>query len=381
VIIFGNLQKMSLKKPDNKKFTSQLLKWNKEKNTRQMPWKGEKDPYKIWLSEIILQQTRVEQGLNYYNRFIETFPSIHDLANAKDERVFKLWEGLGYYTRCRNLLHTARFISKELKGKFPDTYEDIKNLKGIGPYTAAAISSFAFNLPYAVIDGNVFRLLARFFGIDTATDTTAGKNKFSALAGELLDKKLPGIYNQAIMDFGAVICKPAAPLCLTCTLKKNCAAFLQNKVDKLPVKEKKISIRKRFFYYIIFEYKNKIAVRQRTDKDIWQQLFEFHLIETKKETGNRLLLKKMEKDGLLIKDEYEVKSFSSLIKQQLSHQLITGRFITLLVKQKPKIAAEMKWVSKSSLKKYAFPQFINQYLSIDNKQLTTGNRQFAKAND
>lgn len=333
-----------------------------------MPWKGERDPYKIWLSEIILQQTRVEQGLNYYNRFIETFPSIHDLANAKDERVFKLWEGLGYYTRCRNLLHTARFIDKELKGKFPDKYDDIKNLKGIGPYTAAAISSFAFNLPYAVVDGNVFRVLARFFGIAAATDTAEGKNKFTALANELLDKKFPGIYNQAIMDFGAVVCKPAAPLCLTCSLKKDCAAFLQNKVDMLPVKEKKISIKKRFFYYIIFEYKNKVAIRQRTGKDIWQQLFEFMLIEKNKETGYKQLLKKAEQEGLLIKHEYKVKSVSPVIKQQLSHQLISGCFITLAVKQKPQITEQMKWVSKSSLKKYAFPQFINQYLSIDNGQ-------------
>lgn len=331
-----------------------------------MPWKGERDPYKIWLSEIILQQTRVEQGLNYYNRFIETFPSVHDLAGAKDEKVFKLWEGLGYYTRCRNLLHTARFIAKELKGKFPDKYDDIKNLKGIGPYTAAAISSFAFNLPYAVVDSNVFRVLARFFGIGTATDTAEGKNKFNALANELLDKKFPGIYNQAIMDFGAVVCKPAAPLCLTCALKKNCAAFLQNKVDKLPVKEKKVSVKKRFFYYIIFEYKNKVAIRQRTGKDIWQQLFEFMLIENSKETDYKQLLKKSEQEGLLTKNEYKVKSVSPVIKQQLSHQSINGCFITLAVKQKPKITEPMKWVSKSSLKKYAFPQFINQYLSIDN---------------
>jgi A/G-specific adenine glycosylase len=368
VTIFENLQKMSLQKPDKKRFTPLLLKWNKDKNTRQMPWKGEKDPYKIWLSEIILQQTRVEQGLNYYNRFIATFSSIHDLANAKDEKVFTLWEGLGYYTRCRNLLHTARFISKELKGKFPDNYDDIKNLKGIGPYTAAAISSFAFNLPYAVVDGNVFRVLARFFGINTATDTTEGKNKFTALANELLDKKLPGIYNQAIMDFGAVICKPAAPLCLICTLKKHCAAFLQNNVDKLPVKEKKISIKKRFFYYLIFEHKNTVAIQQRTEKDIWQQLFEFKLIETNTETGYKQILKKIEKEGLLIRNEYEVKSVSPVMKQQLSHQLIKGRFITLTVTKKPAAGKGMKWVLKSSLKKYAFPQFINQYLSIDNKQ-------------
>jgi len=182
------------------RFASLLLKWNKEKNDRQMPWKGEKDPYKIWLSEIILQQTRVEQGLSYYNAFIKTFPDVHKLAKAPDAKVFKLWEGLGYYTRCRNLLITARFISKEKKGVFPDSYETIKELKGIGPYTAAAISSFAFNLPHAVVDGNVFRVLARVFGIATPTDTTEGKKMFTALAEELLDRKQPGLYNQAIMQ-------------------------------------------------------------------------------------------------------------------------------------------------------------------------------------
>ena len=196
-----------------------------------MPWKGEKDPYRIWLSEIILQQTRVEQGLSYYNNFIRTFPDIHKLAKAQDTTIFKLWEGLGYYTRCRNLIATARYISKELKGKFPSSYEDILALKGIGPYTAAAISSFAFNLPHAVVDGNVFRVLARIFGIDIPVDSAAGKNFFTILANELLDAKQPGLFNQAIMDFGAVQCKPAAPLCTTCVFKKTCAAFLQNKIN------------------------------------------------------------------------------------------------------------------------------------------------------
>lgn len=204
-----------------------------------MPWKGEKDPYKIWLSEIILQQTRVEQGLSYYNNFIKTFPDIQQLAKAKDEKIFKLWEGLGYYTRCRNLIASARFVAKEKKGKFPDSYEEIKALKGVGPYTAAAISSFAFNLPHAVVDGNVFRVLARVFGIDKPTDTTEGKKYFTQLAEELLDKKRPGLYNQAIMDFGAMICKPASPLCATCCFKKHCIAFQRDRINELPVKEKK----------------------------------------------------------------------------------------------------------------------------------------------
>jgi A/G-specific adenine glycosylase len=344
------------------KFAPLLLKWNKEKNNRQMPWKGEKDPYKIWLSEIILQQTRVNQGLGYYNAFIKKFPDVHKLAKAPDEMVFKLWEGLGYYTRCRNLIATARYISKELKGKFPSVYEDIKGLKGIGPYTAAAISSFAFNLPYAVVDGNVFRVLARIFGIDKPIDSTEGKKFFSLLAEELLDKKQPGLYNQAIMDFGAVVCKPATPLCSTCVFKKHCIAFLQNKINTLPVKEKKILIRKRWFYYLVLEYKNEIAIRQRTEKDIWQDLYEFPLIEADGEIDKKKILQVAEKKKWLIKKNYELLTISPLFKQQLSHQLIVGQFIKIKLKKKSNPYREWVWVSKNKAGKYAFPQFINQYL-------------------
>ncbi|MBP6214808.1 MAG: A/G-specific adenine glycosylase [Chitinophagaceae bacterium] len=346
-----------------KTFVPTLLRWNKEKNTRQMPWKGEKDPYKIWLSEIILQQTRVEQGLNYYNNFIKTFPDIHKLAKAADEKVFKLWEGLGYYTRCRNLLVTARYISKVLKGKFPDNYEDIRKLKGVGPYTAAAISSFAFNLPYAVVDGNVFRVLARIFGITVPIDSTDGKKYFATLADNLLDKKQPGFYNQAIMDFGAVVCKPVAPLCLNCGFKKFCSAFINNKINELPVKEKKISIKKRWFYYLVLEYKNEIAIRQRIEKDIWQDLYEFPLIETEKEIDKKNILKQAEKNKWVHKGNYELLAVSPLFKQQLSHQLIAGQFIKLKLKGKHDPAINWIWVTKSRIGKFAFPRFINQYLN------------------
>lgn len=347
--------------PKNK-FAPLLLKWNKEKNTRQMPWKGEKDPYKIWLSEIILQQTRVEQGLNYYNNFIKIFPDVHKLAKAADEKVFKLWEGLGYYTRCRNLLTTARYVSKELKGKFPADYEKIKSLKGIGPYTAAAISSFAFNLPHAVVDGNVFRVLARIFGVDTATDTAEGKKLFTSLSEELLDKKQPGIYNQAIMDFGAVICKPAAPLCTTCIFKKTCVAFLTNKVNELPVKEKKITIKKRWFYYLVFEHNNDVAIQQRTVKDIWQNLYQFPLIEANADTGIKNIIQQATKKNWLVKNDYELLSISPLFKQQLSHQLIAGQFIRVKLKKRTKENNDWVWLTKNKIAKYAFPQFINQYL-------------------
>ncbi len=342
-------------------FVRLLLKWNRDQNTRQMPWKGEKDPYKIWLSEIILQQTRVEQGLNYYNNFIRIFPDIYKLAAAKDEKIFKLWEGLGYYTRCRNLIATARYIVKEQKGIFPDNYETIKTLKGIGPYTAAAISSFAFNLPHAVVDGNVFRVLARVFGISTPTDSPEGKKIFTTLAGELLDKKQPGIYNQAIMDFGAVVCKPLAPLCSNCVFNKTCFAFLNDQVASLPVKEKRTRIRKRWFYYFVLEYGNEIAIRQRQAKDIWQQLYEFPLLEMEQASGIKTILQQAQKKKWLIKKDEPV-LVSPLFKQQLSHQLINGKFILVRVQQRPRVKNDWIWVTRKKIDKHAFPQFIRQYL-------------------
>lgn len=345
-----------------KKFTSLLLKWNEENNTRQMPWKGEKDPYKIWLSEIILQQTRVEQGLNYYNKFIKTFPDIHKLANAAETKVFKLWEGLGYYVRCRNIIVTARYISKELKGEFPDTYEKIKSLKGIGPYTASAIASFAFDLPYAVVDGNVFRVLSRFFGINKPIDSTKGKSFFSELANELLNKKRSAVYNQAIMDFGAVVCKPALPLCAKCVFNKKCVAYLHGTVNELPVKEKKINIKKRWFYYLVMEYQNMVIIQQRTTKDIWRQLYEFPLVEVANKTSQSKILQQVERKRWLKNKSYEVLDISPLLKQKLSHQLIYGQFIKVKLKIKPTLKTDWRWIFKNKIGNYPFPMFINQYL-------------------
>lgn len=346
------------------KFATLLMKWNREKNYRHMPWKGEKDPYKIWLSEIILQQTRVEQGLDYYNRFVKAFPDINKLANAPDKKVMKMWEGLGYYSRCRNLLTTARLISKNYKGKFPETYESIKALKGVGVYTASAISSFAFNLPYAVVDGNVYRVLARVFGIKTATDTTGGKKYFNALAIELLDKKQPGVYNQSIMDFGATICKPISPECSSCCFKKNCYAFINNVVDQLPVKEKKIVIRHRWFYYFLLEYKNEIFIQQRTEKDIWLSLYQFPLIEEKKRLSALQILKLAKK----IKVAFNEATISPLYTQQLSHQKINAFFVALKLKQKPSHFKNGILVSQSQLKRFAFPGIIREFLKSINKR-------------
>lgn len=362
----------NMKKTGKKKaatgFSTLLLKWNKDENRREMPWKGEKDPYKIWLSEIILQQTRVDQGLAYYERFIKRFPTIKDLAAAPDTAVFKLWEGLGYYSRCRNLLVTARYIANERNGVFPDTYDDIKALKGIGPYTAAAISSFAYNLPYAVVDGNVFRVLSRIFGIATPIDSTEGKKYFTQLADELLDRELPGLYNQAIMDFGAIVCKPALPLCPTCVFNKQCKAFLENKVNDLPVKEKKISIKKRWFYYLVIEHKGKLAIRQRTGKDIWNQLYEFPVIETTAEQETNDLLELAEHQQWLPAKKYSLAFISPLFKQQLSHQLIAGRFISVQIEKPGKLPEGTAWVSRKEMAEYPFPKFINQFLEKRDSQ-------------
>jgi A/G-specific adenine glycosylase len=346
--------------PLKKSFRKDLLNWNKTKNKREMPWKGEKDPYKIWLSEIILQQTRVQQGLEYYNRFIETFPGIQNLASAKDAQVFKLWEGLGYYSRCSNLLDTARIITKEKKAKFPESYEDLKKLKGIGTYTAAAISSFAFNKPHAVVDGNVFRVLSRVFGIEKAIDSTDGKKFFSTLANELIDKKNPGTYNQAIMDFGAVVCKPA-PECNACIFQKKCFAFLNNKIAGLPIKQKKQSIKKRWLYYLVLMHKGKVAIRQRAQKDIWKQLYEFPMIEAPGPMNQASIIREAGKRVYFKNGKFKVNGELFSSKQQLSHQLIQAGFIQLQINEKPLIS-EWIWVRPATLHAYSFPRVIRRYI-------------------
>jgi A/G-specific adenine glycosylase len=353
---------------EKKYFTKKLLQWNKNSNRRLMPWKGEKDPYKIWLSEIILQQTRVDQGWGYYNRFVQTFASVNELAAAADNKVFKLWEGLGYYSRCKNLLATARVIVKDYQGIFPAQYEDILKLKGVGPYTAAAIASFAFNLPYAVVDGNVFRVLSRFFGNATPIDSTTGKKVFALLANELLDKKEPGLYNQAIMDFGATVCKPQLPLCPTCPLHKKCVSFIKQITEILPVKEKKVIQKKRWFYYVVAVYGNKVLVHKRSAKDIWENLYEFVLYErTKAITINRL--KKLPGLKQIANEhEYTIKSISGVFRQKLTHQVIEGRFVTVIL-QCPPLLNGYKLVSLKQLAKVPFPKFITTFLKDKNVSL------------
>jgi len=340
------------------RFVQKLLKWNKESNARKMPWKGEKDPYKIWVSEIILQQTRVEQGLKYYQNFIKAFPEVGAIAKAPTEKVFKLWEGLGYYARCRNLIDTAKFISKDLQGVFPKDYSSILQLKGVGQYTASAIASFAYNLPHAVLDGNVFRVLARIFNIETPIDSTTGKKYFSELAQNILPEQKAGEYNQAIMDFGALICKPY-PECKTCFFTTYCKAYLNGKQDLLPIKTKKTKIKERWLNYFIVRYMDQVLIRKRSSNDIWQQLFEFVLIETDK-------FYKQEKLLVLYRKQYNITgSQNSLLytsKQKLSHQLINFSFHEIELKKKESIVG-FTWVKLHDLKRYAFPKSLQELVT------------------
>jgi len=306
-------------------FTKNLLAWF-ETNDRPLPWKGEKNPYYIWLSEIILQQTRVEQGLPYFERFKATFPTVFDLAKASSDKVMKLWEGLGYYSRARNLHFTAKFIAEELNGIFPNTHSAILGLKGVGPYTAAAIASFAFDLPHAVVDGNVFRVLSRVFGIETPIDTTQGKKQFNQLADILLAKKMPAIYNQAIMDFGATQCTPTNPDCANCPMQKNCIAFNNKLIDKLPVKSKKIKKRNRFFNYLVCKREETLILNKRTKKDIWLNLYDFPLIETTALLDEPSLTKHADFQQIIGLTKYNIKKASKPFKQLLTHQKIIAIF-------------------------------------------------------
>ncbi len=355
-------------------FRKKLLHWHHSANKRQLPWKGEKDVYRIWLSEIILQQTRAGQGWKYYERFVNQYPTVQQLANAPLEEVYKLWEGLGYYNRCRNLHSTAQFIAFELKGKFPDTYETIIELKGVGPYTAAAIASFGFGLPHAVVDGNVFRVLSRFFGIDTPIDSTDGKKQFQQLATECLDKAGAASYNQAIMDFGATVCKPDLPDCSNCHLKKKCIAFEKAIVNELPVKEKKNKIRKRWFRFYILMNMDKIAVQKRSAKDVWSNLYEFpnqeYFSEKEWKQSDDLATEQWWQSQKM-KQSYSILSTTKSIKQQLSHQLIYGNAVLIFLPGKKTSKNNWEWKTAEEFKQLPFPKLLNDFLKAGVLELFT----------
>lgn len=344
--------------PQNHPVSDKLIAWYK-KSKRDLPWRNISDPYKIWLSEIILQQTQVVQGLNYYIKFTETFPTVTDLANAPEDTVMRLWQGLGYYSRARNLHAAAKAIKTNHKGKFPNTYESIKELKGVGDYTAAAVASFAFNLPHAVVDGNVYRVLARLFNIDTPINSTQGKKDFQLLANELLNHKQPGLHNSAMMEFGALWCKPQNPKCEDCPLQAQCLAFQNKTVASLPVKDKKIKIKNRYLNYFVFNYKNNVYIQKRTEKDIWQNLYEFYLIETDEPTDAKLLLK--DKNLKALAKKMEVASITSTKKHVLSHQHLYATFYEITIAE-PIVSKFLIKIKRENLNDFGLPQLINKYL-------------------
>lgn len=356
---------MSKKQAQEEKiiFQRQLMEWY-DQHDRPLPWKEEKDPYLIWLSEIILQQTRVAQGLPYFEKFKAHYPTVNDLAQAPADEVMKLWEGLGYYSRARNMHATAKYISENLGGIFPNTYREILKLKGIGPYTAAAISSFAFDLPHAVVDGNVYRVLARYFGIDTPIDQTAGKKIFADLAQSLLDSQQPGRYNQAIMDFGAVQCVPKSPSCTACPLQDCCQAFQADQINHYPVKSKKLTRKNRFFHFLVFAYKDLTYIQRREAKDIWQHLYQFPLLETDQfiHTYSKLFSHPDWPHWTPKSDELEWR-LSRPFKQVLTHQNIHAFFFEIQLKTAPtSIPSEIVITERENLAKFAFPKIIDLYL-------------------
>lgn len=330
-----------------------LRQWYLE-NRRDLPWRNTRDPYPIWLSEIILQQTRVNQGLPYYHRFLETFPEIRDLALAPTDQVMRIWQGLGYYSRARNLQAAARQVLEVHGGIFPSDFPAIRNLKGVGDYTAAAIASFAFGLPHPVIDGNVYRFLSRLTGSELPIDSTAGKKHFAVLAHELLDHKEPGLHNQAMMELGATVCLPQNPRCNDCPFVAACEAFLTDKIHLLPVKSKKQKSRDRYFHYFIFEDKGHTWIRSRQQKDIWRGLYEFPLLET---NGIRTGA-----SGIL--NNYQGKyKISRPYKHLLSHQNIHAVFYRISAPYKPfNGSGNFRKVALEDLDRFAMPQLLVKYL-------------------
>lgn len=348
---------------DKKIFAQKLINWY-NRHKRDLPWRHTTDPYLIWLSEVILQQTRVKQGMPYYLSFSEKYPTVRDLATADEREVLRLWQGLGYYARARNMHATSKIVHEQHGGIFPDTYAGLLLLKGIGPYTAAAIASFAFREPVAVLDGNVFRVLSRLFGIDTDIVSNEAKKIFSGLANELISHQHPDIYNQAIMEFGAMQCTPVKPQCMFCQFNDSCIASLTGRQEQLPVKSKKLTVRERFFHYLIFTYKGEVAMKERTGKDIWSGLYDFYLIE--KDTF-------IETDKLLqeflpaITDHLVVEQKSDVYIHILTHQRVKAKFwhISVSGKLKEKLAAQLglRFFSEAETEDLPKPVLINNYLN------------------
>jgi len=345
-----------------KHFAKNLMTWHHQ-NLPDYPWKKTNDPYKIWLSEIIMQQTRIAQGTPYYLKFVKKYPRVCSLANAPEDELMKMWEGLGYYRRAKHLHETAKHICFELDGKFPEDYKGLIQLKGIGPYSAAAIASFAFKEVCAVVDGNVYRVLCRYFGVVDSIDELKTKKLIQDLAQTLIDRKNPDSYNQAIMDFGAKQCSKA-PKCEQCPLNESCYAYKEGKVKTLPFKSKKLKVKDRYFHYLDVKYKGKHLIRKRT-KDIWQGLFEFILIEKNDDLklSQRAIRQALHEIG--IDYNFKLIAFSKEKIWKLTHQKIHGNFYTIEIEEKVQLQNKeaYKMVSLKELRNFAFPKFFDEYLN------------------
>lgn len=339
-----------------------LIDWYKL-NMRNLPWRETSDSYKIWVSEVILQQTRVAQGLNYYLRFIEKFPNVYILAQSSEKAVLKEWQGLGYYSRARNLHQGAKMVVEEYNGILPDTYNEIITIKGIGVYTASAILSIAYNKPYAVVDGNVYRVLSRLFAIDTPIDSTDGKKQFAILADKLLDRMCPGVHNQALMEFGALFCTPTQPPCQSCPLRSLCEASKLSMQFDFPVKSKKVNVRKRFFHYFNIKYKDYIYLNKRVGNDIWKNMYEFPLIETTKDTNLADLMDTDSFKGVFKDTKIVIHSVSKKIKHVLTHQHIYAKFYVIEILDSDLFLTEsFLRIDEKDISLYPISRLIHRYL-------------------
>ncbi len=326
------------------------------KNKRNLPWRKSSNPYFIWLSEIILQQTRIQQGLDYYNKFTANYPTVYDLAKASEDQILKDWQGLGYYSRARNLHFSAKYICDELNGNFPSTYKEIIKLKGVGDYTASAIASICYHEKTAVVDGNVYRVLSRYFNIDTAINSSKGIKYFKELAQELIQNANPKEYNQAIMDFGSMVCKPQNPICESCPLSDSCIARAKNRINELPVKEKKLKIKNRYLNFIVFDNGQQTVLEKRTGNGIWKNLYQFPMIE-----ADAILSKKEITKNALITSlkEYQITLYNSEpIVHKLTHQHLFTQF--WIVETELKNTQNLQtW---SSIDDFAVPKLVHNFL-------------------
>lgn len=342
-------------------FSEYILHWY-AKNKRDLPWRNTSDAYHIWLSEIMLQQTRVAQGTPYYLKFIEHFPTVTHLANANEEEVLKLWQGLGYYSRARNLHATAKMVTRDYNGSFPGTYKELLKLKGVGDYTASAIASISFNRPEAVVDGNVYRVLARYFGVDLPINSPEGSKYFKALALKVMNVEHIRDYNQGIMEFGALQCTPRKPDCLTCPLQDSCVALKENKIDVLPVKIKKLKVKLRYFnYLVLLDEKGNTALNKRTGKGIWQNLYEFPLLETEKTLVDNNIKNKID-INFSFKNSFEVFKYNDVeIIHKLSHQHLYTTFWIV------KLTEEIKeGIPISKINDYPVPVLVADFINAFN---------------